>query len=372
MSFEVPFIRPVFPSATRMAEDYAAVVASGRFSNFGPQEQELAQRVSDYVGGEVRTATVANATLGLVAALTCALDPARRGQSVLIPSFTFAAGPHSIEWAGFRPHFVDIDPHTLQPSLDSARAVVASGVPLAGILFCNTFGIGAAEVDAWVAAADAWGLPLVIDSAAGFGSRYADGTPLGAKGTCEVFSFHATKPFAVGEGGAVTSSDDELIDQLRAFENFGFDRSRRAIGAGLNAKLSEFSAALGVRQFEGFDESLRSRREVAARYATALRGSRARLVPGTERSSVCFASVVFEDDRQLAATAHALEAASVEFRSYYSPAVHRHPRFAGLQRTELPHTERAEAAMLSVPVHADMAECDRDRVAEALVKGRTA
>ncbi len=372
MPFEVPFIHPVFPPATQIAVDYEEVVASGWFSNFGPKERELAHRVAQYVGGDVRAATVTNATLGLVAAITCTFDRQRLGQAVLTPSFTFAAGAHSIEWAGYRPAFVDVDPETLQPSLASAERALAEVEGVAGVVFCNTFGIGAGEIDEWVSAADSWGVPIVIDSAAGFGSRYADGTPLGAKGTCEVFSFHATKPFAVGEGGAVTSRDAALVERLQAFQNFGFAGARVAEGRGLNAKMSEFSAALGVRQFDGFDSSLESRRAVAACYADAVEGSSARLVPGTERSSVCFASLVVDDERQRAATAAALGSRGIEFRDYYSPPVHRHPHFAHLSHVPLPSTERVAQSMLSVPVHADMSDRARDLVVEALREGRNA
>ncbi len=124
-----------------------------------------------------------------------------------MPSFTFVAVAQAALWAGYRPWFIDIDADTWQPSAPSARAVLeCSRDRVAGILLANVFGVGNPQVGAWEDLAAQWDLPIVIDSAAGFGSAYADGERLGGRGACEIFSFHATKPFAIGEGGALVSS----------------------------------------------------------------------------------------------------------------------------------------------------------------------
>lgn len=372
MSFDVPFIRPSFPEPRLIAEDAQRIIESGWFSNFGPAERELSSRLAEYTGQGVSAITVANATLGILAAADAVFGEGDRSRRVLVPSFSFAASAQVAEWCGFAPLFVDIDPQTLQPSLEHARLLASEGHDIAGIIHGNAFGIGAADIDDWVAQSEEWGVGIIIDSAAGFGSVYPDGSRLGARGACEVFSFHATKPFAVGEGGAVTSRDPEVIARIREFENFGFAGSRMSAGRGMNAKMSEFAAAMGLRQLERFDEELASRREVVEVYRDALDGSTARLVPGLELSSVCFATMVIPHEDQLAATRQALAGAGVEFRDYYNPPVHLHPRFERWTTGALPETERAARMVISLPVHADMAARHVAAVAEALRAGATA
>jgi len=369
MPFDVPFIRPVFPPSEEIARDYSDIVASGWFSNFGPVERKLSGLISGFISPETFATTAANATLGLIGAVDKVFGQAKPGQRILMPSFTFAAGAQALDWNGYQPLFVDIDAVTFQPSLDHARILVARYPNVSGILFCNTFGIGDERIDEWIAAANEWGLPIVIDSAAGFGSEYADGSFVGTRGDCEVFSFHATKPFAIGEGGAVVSRSETLIESVAAFENFGFTGSRRATGRGLNAKLSELDAAIGCRQFQTFGDVLEGRQAVAKKYELAIEGTSARIVPGLSRSSVCFATVIIENESDRQRTIAALDDARVEFRDYYNPPVHQHPRFEAFVDEDLPVTNAASHSVLSLPVHSDMKDSDLQIVLGALSKG---
>lgn len=353
---DVPFIRPQFPPAADIATDYERIRASNQFTNFGPLEREFCERISDYVGGGVHTVTFANATLGLMAALAGVLGRGGGTRGVLVPSFTFAAGPAALEWNGYHPVFIDVETSGLQPSMASAQSALDRyGDAIAGVLLCNSFGIGNVEIDAWLAWAGERGLPMVIDSAAGFGSQYADGSRVGSAGPAEVFSFHATKPFGVGEGGAVVTTDDELARRLMAFQNFGFGEAREAETLGLNAKLPELTAAIGLRRFTGFENALDDRRGVLAAYVAMLEPLGFVFPRNIERSAVCFASVLVPSgaDRDLAIAA--LHADGVGARHYYAPAVHRHPHFAGARcAPSLEQTESAERRILSLPVHDDM------------------
>lgn len=201
MPAEIPFIRPSFPVPAELAEDFEAIVLANWYTNFGPKEREFARALGDYLGRDLLVATLANGTVALIAALEVSLGPGMRDRYLLMPSFTFVAVAQAAQWTGYRPWFIDIDPETWQPSIASARAVLeASRQQVAGILLPNVFGVGNPDIEAWEKLAAEWELPLVIDSAAGFGSAYSDGTRVGGRGTCEIFSFHATKPFAVGEG----------------------------------------------------------------------------------------------------------------------------------------------------------------------------
>lgn len=369
MIFDIPFIKPRLPPAAELVEDYDAIIASNWFTNFGPKEREFAVGVGSWVGDR-SAVTFTNATIALIGLLRSALGAGDPSREVIVPSFTFAAGPAAIEWAGFTPIFIDIEPDGLQPDLEQARALVAQRRSIAGILLANTFGIGNAAIAAWEQLAEEAGLPLLIDSAAGFGSTYADGTRLGSRGTAEVFSFHATKPFAIGEGGAVTTGDPILADQLRRFQNFAFAQDRGADGLGLNGKLAEIPAAIGLRQLRRFPAALELRHAVLEAYAAGLpRGWR--LPVGIERSSVCFATVLAPDRASRDAARARLLDAGIEARVYYTPAVHRQPHFATAPRAgSLAVTDDVGDRVLSLPVHEQMAPESQQRVVAALKGGR--
>lgn len=368
MTFDIPFIKPRLPPAAQLVEDYDAIIASNWFTNFGPKERAFAAGIGAWVGD--RTAvTFTNATIALIGLLRCALGDGDRSREVIVASFTFAAGPAAIEWAGFTPLLIDVEPDGLQPDLEQARALVLSRSSVAGILLTNTFGIGNDAIAGWEALAADAGLPLLIDSAAGFGSRYADGTMVGTRGTAEVFSFHATKPFAIGEGGAVTTGDHELADRLRRFQNFSFAADRGADGLGLNGKLAEIPAAIGLRQLERFETALQRRQDVLERYRAGLPAGW-RLPAGIERSSVCFATVLAPDRASRDRARERLTAAGVEARVYYTPAVHRQPQFADAPRSpSLAVTEDIGDRVLSLPVHEEMPAASIRRVVDALAGG---
>lgn len=365
MSFDVPFILPVLPDSARLVEDYEEIISSNWFTNFGPKERAFSAALADRLrtGNAV---TFTNATIALMGLIRGVLGPGGRDRHILVPSFTFAAGPAAIEWAGYSPMFLDIEERGLQPDLDQASQAFAGGADIAAILLCNTFGIGNADIAAWESLAAEHGVPLLIDSAAGFGSEYADGRPVGTAGLAEVFSFHATKPFAIGEGGAVSTDDDALAASLARFQNFAFEPGVGATTLGLNGKLAEIPAAIGLRQLERFDDALRSRRLVVSRYRDALDDGW-RLPDGIDRSSVCFATIIAPDRIRRDALLTAMAGAGVEARAYYSPVVHRQPMFVDAPRVaDLDVTDAMADRVVSLPVHEAMAEHAVQRVLGAL------
>lgn len=373
MPAEIPFIRPSFPVPAELAEDFEAIVQANWYTNFGPKEREFAGALGTYLGPDLHVATLANGTLALIAALQVTLGPGTRDRYLLMPSFTFVAVAQAAQWTGYRPWFIDIDPETWQPSIASAVAVLESSREhVAGILLPNVFGVGNPDIDAWEKLAAEWQLPIVIDSAAGFGSAYADGRPVGGRGACEIFSFHATKPFAVGEGGALVSRDPELIEMTHRFQNFGFEASRDCTQLGMNGKLQEISAAIGLRQLVGLDRRLASRRKVFDCYRAELAQLGLQFQPNAEASSLCFASVCCTSAGQKAAVLASLSEHAIQARDYYNPPLHRQKYFVSdseLQSADLPATEDICSRIVSLPVHDDMASDDVARVLAAVQKG---
>jgi dTDP-4-amino-4,6-dideoxygalactose transaminase len=366
--YTVPFVRPHFPSPALISQDFERIVTSNWFTNFGPHEREFATAISEYVGSATVATTFSNATTALMAAIQAIVGRGDGTKRILVPSFTFAAGPEAIVWAGYTPWFIDIDPDSLQPSLTEAESALGAGTnPVSAILLCNTFGIGNPEIEAWEALASAADIPLIIDSAAGFGSRYPDGRLVGTAGTAEIFSFHATKPFAIGEGGAVVSRDAALDAKLHSFQNFGFAPTGGAVTLGLNGKLQEINAAIGLRQLKIIDDAIASRKSTLAHYSAALPEAVFTFPLGIAESSLCFASVLVDSGARRDRLLAKLISEGIEARAYYSPPVDQQPFFRSMPvYGELPVTRNVTGRILSVPLHPYMREEDVALVIRAL------
>lgn len=361
----VPFIRPHFPDPHDIAADVTAIVERNWYTNMGPLEHELAAAMADHMGNGATVSLVANGTLALVLALDHLRLPGR--PAVLVPSFTFTAGPQSVLWCGLEPVFVDISADDWQPDAGQAAGWLAEHAgDTAAIMCANSFGVGGDHLDRWEELAHRYGIPLVVDSAAGFGSRYSDGAVLGHRGDCEVFSLHATKPFATGEGGAVTSTDAGLVAALDGAKNFGFGHDRDVSARGLNAKLPELTCAIGLRQLQDLKVRLDRRRLVLARYHDQLEGTGIRFQPNDTASTVPFLSALLPSHSAREAAGAALESIGVEHRHYYEP-VHLQTLFVRTSTAgSLAVTEDIGKRIMSLPVHEDMDDVVVDTIAAQL------
>lgn len=368
---EIPFIRPSFPGPAELAEDFRRIAHTNWYTNFGPKERQFAHALGEYLGSELHVATLANGTMALIAAIHVTFGAGDRDRYVLMPSFTFVGVAQAALWNGYRPWLIDIDPGSWQPCVESARTVLErSRDRIAGIVLTNAFGVGNPQIGDWEQLAAEWELPLVIDSAAGFGSTYPDGDRVGGRGRCEIFSLHATKPFAVGEGGALVSRDPHLVEQTYRFANFGLGSSREAGHFGMNAKLQEINAAIGLRQLAGLDDRLESRRAVLGSYRAGLAEEGLRFQPNADASALCFASACCTTPDHKTAVLASLHQNAVRARDYYNPPQHRHPYFVVndelLKTADLPVTEDICSRIVSLPVHDHMASGDVARVVAAV------
>jgi len=365
---KIPFIKPSFPKAEEITADYMRIIKSNWYTNFGPFEKKFTEEVAGYVGQGAQVATAANATLGIDLAVRALLVKNQETDNyVIMPSFTFAAGVEVLVSQGYTPVFIDIDVNTWQPSIKQAKRFVEQNKDkVRGILLCNVFGVGGVEVDDWENFAKMAGLPLIIDSAAGFGSEYKEGVPVGVKGDCEVFSLHATKPFCVGEGALVVSRNAELVARIRKLQNFGFN-DQVIEGIGTNAKLQEINCAIGCRQLVGFSKRIQARRRTLVRYKKELSKLGASFQRNDELSAVAFASVVFHTSENAEAVLGALSQNGVEARSYYRP-LHFQPIFKDKtkQADSLDVTEMIASRIVSLPVHDNMSEEDQTTIIDTI------
>jgi dTDP-4-amino-4,6-dideoxygalactose transaminase len=347
--------RPELPPLSEVARYYALAEDARFYSNGGPCYERLSSRLAAYVG-DVSCVPVGNCTLGLLVALReiCGA-PAGRRNLIAVPSFTFTATACAVDWAGFTPLFVDIEPDSWQLSPAALRdALSRYDGRVAGVMGCSTFGTAApaAVRDGWHDVCARADVPLVIDSAAGFGGRDDHGRPLGAQGDTEVFSFHATKPFAIGEGGAVITPDPHLAERVARLINFGIDPdSRTSLTAGLNAKMSELQAATGLAMLDRFQDALDRRRATAARLRDLMSAHPLAYQAGSENSTWQVFQLLVPDPSSRRRALELAAAHNIEVRTCFDPPLHRHPAFAAATVAgDLCVTEHVAARTLSLPM----------------------
>ncbi len=373
----VRFMQPEVPSLTEIARYYALAEDAGFYSNGGPCARLLSRRLAAELGADVAVVPVANCTLGLMAALRALCgEPTARRSLIAVPSYTFTATACAIVWSGFEPLFVDVEPGSWQMDADALRTVLeAAEGRVAGVMGCSTFGTAPPDETrvGWRAAAAAAGVPLLLDSAGGFGAVTPGGARVGALGETEIFSFHATKPFAVGEGGAVVTPDPQVAARVERLINFGMEAGGRSSDvAGINAKMSELHAATALAMLDRYPASLARRRATAARLRAALeRRGRVAFQAGAEGGTwqVCQALAASGAERE--AILAAATAAGVQARAYFDPPVHRQPAFARwAPREGLAVTDDVAARSLSLPMANELTDEQIERIAAVTAAGR--
>lgn len=375
---DIRFLRPELPSLGDVGRYFAAAEKERWFSNEGPCDRLLTERLSSFVGEGARCVLVANATLGLMVALRALLDRSpKQGREVIVPSFTFAAVVDAITWCGLEPVFADVEAETWHLDPEQLELAIESrGDELAAVIACSTFGTAppGALRRRWEEACAAANIPLLVDSAAGFGTLDDAGGVLGRQGDAEVFSFHATKPFAMGEGGLVVTDDVDLAAELRLLINFGLDARRVPLRThGINAKVSEIHAAIGLAVLDTYVDVLECRRSLARRIRGPLEGAGFSFQPGSERSTWQFVPTLAPSGAARDAVLGHAALVGVELRTYFAPPLDESPRFATSRRLNaLPVTEDLSRRIVSLPLANDLTDYEVSRIVECVLEGLAA
>lgn len=238
--------RPNVGSRDRLMERIDGALERLWFTNDGPLVREFEARVAELT--QVRhCVAVSNATTGIqVAAKALGIGP---GDEVIVPSFTWVATAHALDWIGAVPVFCELDEET--GTADVAHVERLIGPRTRAILDVHVFG-RPARIDELTKLAAAHGLHLLFDAAHAFGCTYRS-KPIGGFGTAEIFSFQATKFVNSFEGGAIVTDDDALADRLRAMRHQGLNAAHEITGSGTVARMHEISAAMGLTSLESAD-----------------------------------------------------------------------------------------------------------------------
>jgi dTDP-4-amino-4,6-dideoxygalactose transaminase len=251
----IPMARPAPPRLSLAVSELQALEESGIYSNFGPVNTRFEKKMLDrFFDGNGGCMTVCNATIGLMLAIKEAVGDPLPGKFALMPSFTFAAAAHAAIWCGLTPLFCDIHSQTWAADFNAeARILQEYAGRIAVVVPYATFGY-AIDLERYTRIAQQLAVPVVVDAAASLGTFDERGRGFGAgfAGSI-VYSMHATKSFATGEGGLVYSADPDRIARLRTMSSFGFGEPRSATMPGLNAKLDEVSALLCELRLADYD-----------------------------------------------------------------------------------------------------------------------
>jgi len=318
-------------------------------TNNGPFVQELERRIAETAGAR-HCIAMCNATV----ALEIVIRALELSGEVIVPSFTFVATAHALQWLEITPVFCDIDPKT--HNLDPARVEQLVTPRTTGIIGVHLWG-RACDVAALTEIATSHELKLIFDAAHAFGCSHR-GTMVGSFGDAEVFSFHATKFFNSFEGGAVVTNNDELAKKIRLMKNFGFAGYDDVVYVGTNGKMTEVSAAMGLAGLEALDEFIAINRRNYEQYRQALAGvAGVSLLTYDEREKCNYQYIVLEIDETVTGISRdqvmeILWAENALVRRYFYPGCHRMEPYRSLFPDAgllLPETNRLTARVLVMP-----------------------
>jgi dTDP-4-amino-4,6-dideoxygalactose transaminase len=322
-------------------------------TNGGPFHHRLEAALCEYLGVD-HVALFSNGTLALVTAL----QALRVTGEVITTPYSFVATAHSLLWNGIKPVFVDVDSKTL--NLDPARIEAAITPQTTAILPVHCYG-HPCDVEAIQRIADTYNLKVIYDAAHAFGVEGHDGSVL-KHGDLSVLSFHATKVFNTFEGGAIICPDAKTKVRIDYLKNFGHSGEVTVVAPGINGKMSEFNAALGLLQLKYVDQALAMRASVDAEYRRRLKsvkGIHCLDNAGERRANHAYFPILVKPGYPLSRDAlyQALKDSGIHPRRYFYPLISEFPMYRGLpssHRDNLPVASAAADQVLCLPIYPDL------------------
>lgn len=351
--------QPTVGDRSRFLERLNRALDNHWLTNDGPLTREFEERVAGIAG--VRHAV---ATCNATAALQLLYMATKLSGEVIMSSMTYVATAHAARLLGLTPVFADIDPETGCIDPRAAEAAVTSRT--SAIVGVHLWGRPCA-VEELEKVAERHGVRLLFDAAHAIGCSYR-GRPVGGFGAAEVFSFHATKVVNSFEGGAVVTDDDELAAHLRSLRSFGFGDEGHSERLGINGKMSEAAAAMGMTSLDAFDATVAHNRANLAHYESGLDGLdgvRVVTYDASENPNCQYAVITVDEeraglDRDL--LMRVLQEENIVTRRYFSPACHQVEPYRTERPVALPRTERLAEQVLALPTGPTVSAADIRRV----------
>lgn len=333
--------------------------ATGFVTNQAPLLQELQKRIKEFLG--VNTShlhLVSNGTIALQVALK-ALS-IEEGEIITTP-FSYVATSSSILWERCKPVFVDIEPNNFTIDVNKIEEKITSNTK--AIMPVHVFGY-ACDVETIDKIAKKHNLKVIYDAAHAFGAKY-NGKSLLSFGDISTCSFHGTKLFHTIEGGACIVNDKNISDKLELIKRFGHNGDNHQI-LGINAKMSELNAAMGLTLLPYMDKILAERKRVSDLYDSLLEGKviRPKAQANLEYNYAYF-PVVFESETQLLKVFNALAQEGINARRYFYPSLN---KISYINGESCPISEEISTRIACLPLYPDLSNPDVERISEIILK----
>jgi dTDP-4-amino-4,6-dideoxygalactose transaminase len=315
----------------------------------GPMVTQFEKAYAKFVGAKEAIAVNSGTAALHLAVVAVGIKP---GDEVILPSFTFVATAEAIVNVGAKPVFVDIDPETYNISPEKIEKAITKKTK--AIVPVDLYGLSA-DMKPIKEIAEKHGLKIVEDAAQAHGAHYM-GKPLGTYADIACWSFYASKNMMTGEGGMITTNDEELAEKIRLMRSHGEEEKYRSIMLGYNYRMPEIEAAIGCVQLRRLSEFLAKRRENAERLTKKLKEAKELGLPkepkGYKHSWYLFTVRLkrakrTERDRM----AEELKRKGIGAEVYYSNPIHLMPFYKKFGKLKLPETEKAAEQVFSLPIH---------------------
>lgn len=336
-------------------------------TNNAKYHQQLEKEMAEFLGVK-HVALFANGTLALVTAL----QALRITGEVITTPFSFVASTHALWWNNIQPVFVDIEPEYC--NLDPEKIEAAITPKTTAILPVQVYG-NPCNMERIQQIADVYGLKIIYDAAHAFGNK-VDGTSINNFGDLSILSFHATKPYNTMEGGAIVCHDEKTKQRIDYLKNFGFADETTVMAPGINSKMNEMQAALGLLQLKKHHENIVNRKKIAQIYNEALSKKEGiRVLPVNEKAeNFNYAYYpVFIDEKKFGKSRDALyeqlKKENIYARRYFYPLISQFPAYRGLASAKpgnLPVAESMSEKVLCLPVYANLDAGDVERIVRLL------
>ncbi len=341
-------------------DEYQAILKlawdAGWITNRGILVNELEAKLKDYLGVKNILATT-NGTIPL----QIAIKALKLTGDIITTPFSYVATTSAIVWENCNPIFVDIHPEYL--TIDETLIEAAITPNTSAILATHVFG-NPCDIYAIDKIAKKHNLKVIYDAAHSFGVTYK-GTSIFNYGDISTCSFHATKVFHTGEGGALFTNNGKLLDTLFSHHNFGHKTEESIKGIGINAKMSELQAAMGLTVLPYMDEILLKRERIVNTYNKALKNSDIQTLKIRKDTAWNFSyyPVIFKDEVQLLNIRQHLNKADIFPRRYFYPSLN---TINYVAESSCPISESIASRVLCLPLYPDLKPVDQERIIKLL------
>lgn len=368
MKKETVFVtKPALPPLDEFIPYLEQIWDSKVLTNSGPFHKHLEQQLCHYLGVN----QLALCTNGGIALLT-ALQALRISGEVITTPYSFVCTSHSLIWNNLKPVFVDIDPNTLNLNPELIESAITPQTT--AILPVHCYGTPC-DVDKIQRIADIYGLKTIYDAAHAFGVEY-QGTSLLNFGDLSILSMHATKVFNTFEGGAIVCQDEKMKERIGYLKNFGFADETTVTAAGINGKMSEFNAALGLLQLKYIDQQLAKRKAIELRYRErlkAVQGISMLTLPKNTKGNSSYFPIFVNKPYPLSRDALYFQMRDnhINGRRYFYPLISEMPMYRQLcsaKAENLPNAHKAANSVICLPIYPDLSLDEVDNICDLISK----